>query len=154
MFSVSVGVIMYTYQCVTYLCCVFVCCYLFVLTLCSCWFVVSRTFCFVFVFILFFFSSRRRHPRCALVTGVQTCALPISCPSLPFPARSAQPPGPVSVAPTTIVRAAATEAETDAGNPRQPYPLRTATQPAAAQSCRPAKQGPPGDSRLDRKSVG
>src|SRR3546814_8030667 len=28
--------------------------------------------------ILVFFSSRRRHTRCALVTGVQTCALPIS----------------------------------------------------------------------------
>src|SRR3546814_955593 len=27
--------------------------------------------------ILCFFSSRRRHTRCALVTGVQTCALPI-----------------------------------------------------------------------------
>src|SRR3546814_3555432 len=27
---------------------------------------------------VFFFSSRRRHTRCALVTGVQTCALPIS----------------------------------------------------------------------------
>src|SRR3546814_4915944 len=26
---------------------------------------------------LFLFSSRRRHTRCALVTGVQTCALPI-----------------------------------------------------------------------------
>src|SRR3546814_793969 len=35
----------------------------------------------VFFFLsssLFFFSSRRRHTRCALVTGVQTCALPIS----------------------------------------------------------------------------
>src|SRR3546814_7052085 len=30
----------------------------------------------MFVFF-FFFSSRRRHTRCALVTGVQTCALPI-----------------------------------------------------------------------------
>src|SRR3546814_17538849 len=30
-------------------------------------------------FSCFFFSSRRRHTRCALVTGVQTCALPISC---------------------------------------------------------------------------
>src|SRR3546814_5136551 len=29
----------------------------------------------------FFFSSRRRHTRCALVTGVQTCALPISVPT-------------------------------------------------------------------------
>src|SRR3546814_7935288 len=28
-------------------------------------------------FYCFFFSSRRRHTRCALVTGVQTCALPI-----------------------------------------------------------------------------
>src|SRR3546814_19459269 len=28
-------------------------------------------------FSVFFFSSRRRHTRCALVTGVQTCALPI-----------------------------------------------------------------------------
>src|SRR3546814_4109583 len=27
--------------------------------------------------VLFFFSSRRRHTSCALVTGVQTCALPI-----------------------------------------------------------------------------
>src|SRR3546814_4149346 len=30
--------------------------------------------------VCFFFSSRRRHTRCALVTGVQTCALPISLP--------------------------------------------------------------------------
>src|SRR3546814_3334480 len=27
--------------------------------------------------VVFFVSSRRRHTRCALVTGVQTCALPI-----------------------------------------------------------------------------
>src|SRR3546814_5301198 len=33
---------------------------------------------FVIFFCFFFFSSRRRHTRCALVTGVQTCALPIS----------------------------------------------------------------------------
>src|SRR3546814_9351028 len=30
--------------------------------------------------MLFFFSSRRRHTSCALVTGVQTCALPIYAP--------------------------------------------------------------------------
>src|SRR3546814_16763321 len=29
------------------------------------------------LYFFFFFSSRRRHTRCALVTGVQTCALPI-----------------------------------------------------------------------------
>src|SRR3546814_3302815 len=33
--------------------------------------------CICSVFFFFFFSSRRRHTRCALVTGVQTCALPI-----------------------------------------------------------------------------
>src|SRR3546814_1617113 len=33
-------------------------------------------FCML-VMLYFFFSSRRRHTRCALVTGVQTCALPI-----------------------------------------------------------------------------
>src|SRR3546814_8592561 len=33
---------------------------------------------FVIMYSLFVFSSRRRHTRCALVTGVQTCALPIS----------------------------------------------------------------------------
>src|SRR3546814_6592855 len=32
---------------------------------------------FISFFFCFFFSSRRRHTRCALVTGVQTCALPI-----------------------------------------------------------------------------
>src|SRR3546814_1281605 len=31
--------------------------------------------------LLFFFSSRRRHTRCALVTGVQRCALPIYSPA-------------------------------------------------------------------------
>src|SRR3546814_2513232 len=36
-------------------------------------FVYSQSAC-----LFFFFSSRRRHTRCALVTGVQTCALPIS----------------------------------------------------------------------------
>src|SRR3546814_136803 len=34
--------------------------------------------CVLYIFYLFLFSSRRRHTRCALVTGVQTCALPIS----------------------------------------------------------------------------
>src|SRR3546814_7193772 len=33
--------------------------------------------CIIVLYMVFFFSSRRRHTRCALVTGVQTCALPI-----------------------------------------------------------------------------
>src|SRR3546814_8815759 len=37
-------------------------------------------FCVVCGLVFVFFSSRRRHTRCALVTGVQTCALPISSP--------------------------------------------------------------------------
>src|SRR3546814_17763319 len=42
----------------------------------------------------FFFSSGRRHTRCALVTGVQTCALPIwrgwSSPPPPFRLRGSR----------------------------------------------------------------
>src|SRR3546814_12027551 len=33
--------------------------------------------CFVYLYCVVFFASRSRHTRCALVTGVQTCALPI-----------------------------------------------------------------------------
>src|SRR3546814_5077566 len=39
--------------------------------------IVCLRFCCLY---FFYFSSRRRHTRCALVTGVQTCALPISSP--------------------------------------------------------------------------
>src|SRR3546814_1138960 len=42
----------------------------------------------LYIDFVFFFSSRRRHTRCALVTGVQTCALPISV----GPAVAAPPP--------------------------------------------------------------
>src|SRR3546814_6436193 len=42
------------------------------------YYVVLCLYIAVFLCVLcFFFSSRRRHTRCALVTGVQTCALPI-----------------------------------------------------------------------------
>src|SRR3546814_12640011 len=50
-----------------------------------CWFLsdlciglLFRGVCGMDIDVVFFFSSRRRHTRCALVTGVQTCALPIS----------------------------------------------------------------------------
>src|SRR3546814_2343411 len=42
------------------------------------------------LFVFFFFSSRRRHTRCALVTGVQTCALPICEAPLDTPAGTIQ----------------------------------------------------------------
>src|SRR3546814_17193935 len=41
------------------------------------WLFVVLLFIFCWCLYIFFFSSRRRHTRCALVTGVQTCALPI-----------------------------------------------------------------------------
>src|SRR3546814_3405990 len=49
--------------------------YVALLSHCVC----TLLFCLLF---FFFFSSRRRHTRCALVTGVQTCALPISLPGI------------------------------------------------------------------------
>src|SRR3546814_1143894 len=45
-----------------------------------------------------FYSSRRRHTRCALVTGVQTCALPIYC-ALPEHLRNDQPATSMGAAP-------------------------------------------------------
>ena len=44
----------------------------------------SRGDC-ICVFFFFFFSSRRRHTRSGRVTGVQTCALPISQAKLNIP---------------------------------------------------------------------
>src|SRR3546814_5978998 len=73
-------------------------------------------------FSFFFFSSRRRHTRCALVTGVQTCALPIYAPHGDFSTTAAAgdeaglPPG---------ARGGA-DAETPAPVPLQAYPLGAA----------------------------
>src|SRR3546814_4007013 len=49
----------------------------------------------------FFFSSRRRHTRCAVVTGVQTCALPISNCECPITGARNQPG---TLAPSTVQR--------------------------------------------------
>src|SRR3546814_4859475 len=48
---------------------------------------------FMLLFV-FFFSSRRRHTRCALVTGVQTCALPIYRPRSSYWANPSDGPPP------------------------------------------------------------
>src|SRR3546814_2851757 len=49
-----------------------------ILAKCFCFCCLYSLFRYVSVFLFFFFfSSRRRHTSCALVTGVQTCALPI-----------------------------------------------------------------------------
>src|SRR3546814_10244279 len=48
-----------------------------------------------------FFSSRRRHTRCALVTGVQTCALPIFTETLSSDAYEGRAPTTPAEAKTT-----------------------------------------------------
>src|SRR3546814_2951756 len=48
-----------------------------------CWVCICCVVIFMYSLLFFFFSSRRRHTRCALVTGVQTCALPILSPLRP-----------------------------------------------------------------------
>src|SRR3546814_8635257 len=92
---------------------------------CCCW--------SVFLFLCFFFSSRRRHTRCALVTGVQTCALPI------FPGNRASHAGRTA---RPEIRLGTVQAPTS----------------RAAGQARRAAQAVHGDSRLravpeDRKSV-
>src|SRR3546814_18553706 len=63
----------------------------------------------------FFFSSRRRHTRCALVTGVQTCALPIcGRPARASPAAAGAAPGP-RIAPAAAGRAGARTGERRVG---------------------------------------
>src|SRR3546814_1053858 len=48
-------------------------------------------FFFLVFFLFFFFSCRGRHTVCALVTGVQTCALPIWSATLPAQSSAVQP---------------------------------------------------------------
>src|SRR3546814_9556571 len=74
----------------------------------------------------FFFSSRRRHTRCALVTGVQTCALPIwsAAPQATRP-RTPRPPAPRP----------APSAHTETPPPRSP--------PATSPPPPPAPRSPP-----------
>src|SRR3546814_8218889 len=53
----------------------------------------------VYCCLCFFFSSRRRHTMCALVTGVQTCALPIfECVTMVAVLVSAPAPIPLAMA--------------------------------------------------------
>src|SRR3546814_10001620 len=79
----------------------------------------------LYVFVFFFFSSRRRHTRCALVTGVQTCALPICrrkpgrCPNRPHGRRHGSRPSLAAFAPPPGARCSAGgNPQTDARLPR------------------------------------
>src|SRR3546814_4391027 len=92
--------------------------------------------------IFFFFLGRRRHTSCALVTGVQTCALPISVNGQDREERKRAPnrrPFQCCCKPTA----------------RQPPRPRTTTARAAMQAHQPDRPGTSGAGRLpvDRKSV-
>src|SRR3546814_6657745 len=74
---------------------------MFVLLVLSCVFIFDVIVMLIIISVfIFFFSSRRRHTRCALVTGVQTCALPISSPRprpdgvAGWPTKRSSPPTP------------------------------------------------------------
>src|SRR3546814_2866620 len=118
--------------------------------------------------MFFFFSSRRRHTRCALVTGVQTCALPIYLPKLGAPGKvvSRAPiglPGMESIAFSNGVRLTlfANDAETEKvrinvrfGHGQQAFsPTRPAPGWAADYALVASGIGKLGQRELDRKSV-
>src|SRR3546814_3912666 len=102
--------------------------------------VVYYVCCLLFCCLLFFFSSRRRHTRCALVTGVQTCALPISAPaaagrgaprvvragraargSLPRGGARARPPGSAQTSPRSEERRVGKECVSTCRSRWSPY---------------------------------
>src|SRR3546814_7937364 len=84
--------------------------------------------CFFVLFVyFFFFSSRRRHTRCALVTGVQTCALPISMTDTPTPTPTFRPEiakRPNVDLPKAVVQASAgSSAPRSEGSPEAKVPI-------------------------------
>src|SRR3546814_20163951 len=75
----------------------------------------------VYLVIVFFVSSRRRHTRCALVTGVQTCALPIS------PSAGSRKDSESAVCPgVATTRISSPSTETTSPSPRPSVPRRYA----------------------------
>src|SRR3546814_11423624 len=116
----------------------------------------------LYVFVLCFFSSRRRHTRCALVTGVQTCALPIY-----WPMRSTTSAGAGRSSSSATARSAASNSTRDgpgaAGaamtgllESQAPRPLADRLRPQAPDEVVGpdnliAPEGPGG--RIDRKRV-
>src|SRR3546814_14998129 len=97
---------------------------------------------YVVVLSLFcFFSSRRRHTRCALVTGVQTCALPI------WPARLVDVADLVLFEDQVVGRAPRREPGAPPGRgPKDPLPPDVAARGVGAEAVPPAVE-------IDRKEV-
>src|SRR3546814_1972976 len=90
--------------------------------------------------MLFFFSSRRRHTRCALVTGVQTCALPISS-RKPKWVVSPEPPLARRDMPATIAQPVRL-CQPDAGDSSFPFGLKR-SRDAGVPSDAPIPSAPP-----------
>src|SRR3546814_4186157 len=103
-------VLLYYYECVNYF--EFLFCILFVFVQFHC-------------FVMFFFSSRRRHTRCALVTGVQTCALPI------YSSLSASTSGKRPLSRASSIRRASTSTQS-------PLAAISSSATASRQACRPS----------------
>src|SRR3546814_7251959 len=90
----------------------------------------------------FFFTSRRRHTRCALVTGVQTCALPIYRFGIALGpafrqagerrARAERTRGPVHLGPDMRQRAEYPAAKETGDQPAQPFLLMLEDETAIA----------------------
>src|SRR3546814_9571996 len=83
----------------------------------------------VCVKFFFFFSSRRRQTRCALVTGVQTCALPISAQL----ALAISPPQPGGAAATALPTPGQTLTAVVIPQPLQAGTTQTAVLPPGSQ---------------------
>src|SRR3546814_12455958 len=100
--------------------------------------------------MLFFFSSRRRHTRCALVTGVQTCALPISS-RKPKWVVSPEPPLARRDMPATIAQPVRL-CQPDAGDSSFPFGLKR-SRDAGIPSDAPIPSSPERKSVVEGKSV-
>src|SRR3546814_2429042 len=87
-----------------------------------CEIIISSSFIFLLFlsFCVFFFSSRRRHTRCALVTGVQTCALPISATHIKPATARTHNDGLGPIAPSITDRTNGASAD----SPKRPRPIQ------------------------------
>src|SRR3546814_4450498 len=82
--------------------------------------------------MFFFFSSRRRHTRCALVTGVQTCALPICAIGRQSSRRRKDRPAPSRAARSTPISFRLPKSSATPDNAYKPHPCCQARQEIAS----------------------
>src|SRR3546814_19834451 len=107
------------------------------------WIVLFIVAC-VFLVVFFFFSSRIRHTICVLVTGVQTCALPISAHNSPPALSSARrfPSTPNSHAPWDCAPPRRASPPHAPAAPRRDCPCRGRQYPPPAPAPQPSSRSP------------